>query len=137
MNTTRRDFFANSVAGMALLLTGALPQEYVPGCYPLKPFNQHVPLNKTYVVLDNGSKYEKVCVDTDKNHVWFRTTIEDNDVVHSFTCGIKGKDLSRIYNFDQDTSDSDHKYILVNNKGEYGLLCSTNKCWDFRRCDES
>lgn len=135
---TRRDFFTSSVAGVAgLVLTGALPkEEYVPGCCPLIPFNQlkkyDPKTDKTYVVLDNESEYECIYVDTDETCVRFMS-FDKGYISDDFYCPIMEKELITLETFDKNISkESIYKYLVINNKGEYGFLGSDSVCWNFR-----
>lgn len=149
MNTTRRDFFASGVAGVAVLLTGSLPKEWVPGCCPLKQFDQ---LDKTwsdgdyfpgwdkvdYVILEDGTKYTVVRVDSDRGNIRFASRWKDGTVDENCSCIVRGRDLNMLDEFEErvkKTTDK-YRYLIVNNKNEYGFLATQRPCWNFRKYSE-
>lgn len=153
---------AGAVVG-AVGSAGLLAEEWVPGCCPVKPFKsrlvrdcdlhmdgcQPIPLvwdEKTneWVIAHSVEniyigkyKYKIVRVNSDDHSVNY--TYLDADGFQTGWCPMAGRELKMLVKFESsvqcnsDDMEYHNRYILINNKNEYGFLSSDKPCWNFRR----
>lgn len=145
----RRNFFTKCVAGGAVLLTGSLPQEWVPGCCAVEPqIIKHIPFAKlkmhippkynwdkvAYVQISN-SQYKVIRIDGRFYHC---DSFSEGKPV-TFKCGCIMSDFNEIYDLEERTLKIEKergttlfRYVVVNEKGKYGMLTNRNICFNFK-----